>query len=374
MTTSHASLAVKSTPLHAVHQRLGASFTSFAGWSMPVRYASEIAEHTAVRTSAGLFDLSHMGEIELTGPGAAAALDRALVGRPSKIGEGRARYSMLCDEAGGILDDLVVYRLARERFLVVANASNVSVVFDALRERTAGFDTTLRDASADWALIAVQGPAAAAIVSDVTSVDVAGLTYYSIAAGTLAASEVLLARTGYTGEDGFEVYCRPADAERVWAALTEAGQHRQLVPAGLACRDTLRLEAGMPLYGQELSRDVTPYEAGLGRVVVFGKDGGFTGEQALAQRNSEGPRRVLVGLVCDGRRAPRTGYPVLDPATDEIVGEVTSGTHSPTLGRPIAMAYVRTGAGEPGARLAVGIRGVSTPAEVVPLPFYRRAR
>jgi aminomethyltransferase len=360
------------TALHDVHRALGATFTDFAGWSMPVRYSSEIAEHTAVRTTAGLFDLSHMGEIELTGTGAAAALDFALVGRPSKIGLGRARYSMLCDADGGIIDDLVVYRLAEEHFLVVANASNVGAVHAALSSRVHGFDTELTNTSTDWALIAVQGPASAAIVAELTELDVPSLKYYAIDEGTIAGTPVLLARTGYTGEDGFEVYCRPDEAPAVWAALFETGQPHGLVPAGLACRDTLRLEAGMPLYGQELSREVTPFEAGLGRVVAFDKEGGFVGEDALAVRRDEGARKALVGLVSSGRRSPRTGYTVHDPATGEAVGKITSGAPSPTLGHPIAIAYVPIELQEPGTRLAVDIRGALEDVEVVALPFYRR--
>jgi aminomethyltransferase len=360
------------TPLTATHERLGASFTDFAGWSMPVRYSSEVAEHKAVRRTAGLFDLCHMGEIELTGAGAAAALDHALVGRPSAIGVGRAHYSMLCDEEGGILDDLVVYRLSEERFLIVANASNVHTVFAELRERACGFDTDLRDTSDAWALIAVQGPASATIIAALTDLDVPRLRYYAIDEATLAGAPVLLARTGYTGEDGFEVYCDPSEATKVWDALAIAGEPHGLVPAGLACRDTLRLEAGMPLYGQELTRAVTPFEAGLGRVVSFAKEGGFVGEDALAARRDEGARQSLVGLVSPGRRSPRTGYSVVDPQTGESVGTITSGAPSPTLGHAIALAYVPPELREPGTRLAVDLRGVLQDVEVVALPFYTR--
>ena len=366
------STSSKRTPLHRVHEQLGAHFTDFAGWWMPVRYSSDIAEHQAVRTSAGLFDLCHMGELELTGPEAGIALDYALVGKPSKIGIGRARYSMICEETGGILDDLVVYRLAEERFLVVANASNVRVVLEALRERVTGFQTTVRDASADWALIAVQGPASAAIVAELTELDVPSLKYYAIDEGILGGTSVLLARTGYTGEDGFEIYCVPSEAERVWAALAQAGAKHDLVPAGLACRDTLRLEAGMPLYGQELGPTVTPFEAGLGRVVSFDKAAGFIGDQALAARRDEGADQALVGLVSSGRRSPRAGYAVVDPNTGAPIGRVTSGAPSPTLGHPIAMAYVPVGLDHPGTRLAVDLRGTHEDVEVVALPFYRR--
>lgn len=367
-------MSSRTTPLHRVHAELGASFTDFAGWQMPVRYGSELAEHRAVRTAAGLFDLTHMGEIELTGPGAGAALDHALVGRPSGIGVGRARYSMICAEDGGIIDDLVVYRLAAEHYLVVANASNVAIVAPELGARAQGYDVTVRDTSEEWALLAVQGPASARIVAELTELDVPSLRYYAIDAGTVSGVDVLLARTGYTGEDGFEVYCRPADAEAVWAALQQAGEPHGLVPAGLACRDTLRLEAGMPLYGHELSRDTTPYEANLGRVVVLDKPDGFVGREALAKRKEEGPERVLVGLTCAGRRSPRAGYAVIDPATGAEVGEVTSGAPSPTLERPIAMAYVPLRLAAPGTRVAVSLRGALEDADVVELPFYTRAR
>jgi aminomethyltransferase len=367
----------RTTPLHAVHTGLGASFTDFAGWQMPVRYGSELAEHRAVRTAAGLFDLTHMGEIELTGPGAGAALDHALVGHPSAIGVGRARYSMICAEDGGIIDDLVVYRLADEHYLVVANASNVAVVAPEVAARASGYDATVRDTSEEWALLAIQGPASAVIVAELTGstgLDVSSLKYYAIDADTVAGIDVLLARTGYTGEDGFEVYCRPADAEAVWSALQQAGAPHGLVPAGLACRDTLRLEAGMPLYGQELTRDTTPYEANLGRVVVLDKPTGFVGQEALAKRKEEGPERVLVGLVSIGRRSPRAGYPVVDPTTGAEVGVVTSGAPSPTLEQPIAMAYVPLRLAAPGTRLAVSLRGSLEDADVVELPFYTRAR
>jgi aminomethyltransferase len=363
----------KKTPLHDVHVALGASLADFAGWTMPIRYGSDVAEHHAVRTAAGLFDLSHMGEVEVTGPEAAAALDRALVGCPSKIAPGRARYSMLCDEDGGILDDLVVYRLGEERFLVVVNASNVAVAHEAFVERSAGFEAEVRDASDDWALIAIQGPTAVATVAQLTEVDVSTLKYYAIQEGNLHGADVLLARTGYTGEDGFEVYCRPEDAPGVWASLTAAGRPSGLVAAGLAARDTLRLEAGMPLYGHELTRQLTPFEAGLGRLVVFDKPGGFVGEAALATRAGQGQDCVLTGLTTAGRRSPRQGYGVLD-AAGKTVGHVTSGAPSPTLGHPIALAYLPTALSGPGTRLQVDIRGDLVAADVVELPFYRRAQ
>jgi aminomethyltransferase len=362
----------KRTALHQIHQQLGASFTDFAGWSMPLRYSSELAEHAAVRSRAGLFDLSHMGEIEVLGPEAGAALDVALVGHPSAIGIGRARYSMICDETGGILDDLVVYRLDGEHYLVVANAANVPTVVSALHDRVSGYAAELRDATDEWALIAVQGPTAAAIVASLSTGDVSALKYYSIEAHLLDSVPVLLARTGYTGEDGYEIYCRPAEAAQMWTALTHAGRSHGLTPAGLACRDTLRLEAGMPLYGHELTREVTPFDAGLGRVVTFDKEAGFIGEEALLRCRDAEPRRRLIGLVTDGRRAPRAGYTVLDAHRGEPVGHVTSGAPSPTLGHPIAMAYVPPSFTEVGTPLLIDIRGSHEGAKVVPVPFYRR--
>jgi len=377
MTDPHA--LPRRTPLTSVHERLGATLTGFAGWLMPLRYGSETAEHNAVRTAAGLFDLSHMGEIMVTGPGAAAALDYALTGQPSALAPGRARYTMICAPDGGILDDLIVYRLADGDFLVVANAANTDVVVKALTDR-AGTGAQVTDRTDEYALIALQGPNAASILTPLTNADLATVRYYASYPATVAGREVLLARTGYTGEDGFELFTRPQDAEAIWAALTEAGAGHGLLPAGLAARDTLRLEAGMPLYGNELGPDLTPFDAGLGRVVKLDKPGDFVGRAALEERAAATPQRELVGLVSRSRRVPRHGYDVLwDQAA---CGTVTSGAPSPTLGRPIAMAYVEPGValearqaerenGEPG-RLAVDIRGNAEPADLVQLPFYRR--
>jgi aminomethyltransferase len=352
--------------------------TSFAGWQMPLRYGSETAEHLAVRRAAGLFDLSHMGEITVTGPGAGAALDYALTGQPSAVPPGRARYMMICAEDGGVLDDLVVYRQGAQEFLVIANASNTATVFGALADRAAGYDAAVVDATQDYALIAVQGPAAAGILAPLVKLDPAGaelgaMKYYAGAFGTVAGREAWVARTGYTGEDGFELYVRPQDAEHVWTALTGQGAGAGLVPAGLAARDTLRLEAGMPLYGNELGPDVTPFEAGLGRVVKFDKPGEFVGREALAARASAGPSRHLAGLTIGSRRIARHGYPVL--ADGQACGTVTSGAPSPTLGVPIAMAYLdRPAASLAGAVLFVGIRGEAVPAHLTDLPFYSRRR
>ena len=357
----------KTTPLHDVHRDLGANIVDFAGYLMPLRYRSETAEHQAVRTGAGLFDLSHMGEVFLSGPGAGAALDYALVGNLSPMPVGKARYTMICGPDGGVLDDLIVYRLADETWMVVANAANAAVVRDALAERAAGFEAAVDDRSDAYALIALQGPRAQEILEGFTDAPVAGLKYYAILAGRVAGADALIARTGYTGEDGFELFVDAADAVPLWRALAAVDG---VVPAGLAARDSLRLEAGMPLYGNELTAETTPFEAGLGRVVKLDKPGDFVGKTTLAAQAQTPPGRRLVGLVARGRRAPRKGYQVVTSGGTPC-GIVTSGAPSPTLGRPIALAYLDSGVEE--TDLAVDVRGRPEPVDVVPLPFYKRS-
>ena len=365
--------ATGTSPLLGEHRALGASFTDFAGWQMPLRYSSELAEHHAVRTAVGLFDLSHMGEIDVSGPDAAALLDYALVGELSKVTVGRAKYSLICDVEGGVIDDLVVYRLADDHFLVVANAANYRSVHQEISSRAAEFDVTVADRSEQSALIAVQGPKAQDVVSSLVpdSALVADLKYYASTPAVVAGIDVLLARTGYTGEDGFELYVPNDQAPALWKALLEAVTERGGLAAGLACRDTLRLEAGMALYGHELTLDTSPYEAGLGKVVRLDKQ--FVGREALASLAQRPVDRVLVGLRGEGRRAARADYPVCDAAGHNVVGTVTSGALSPTLGYPIALAYVDAGLAEPGTELTVDVRGRKEPFVVVAFPFYRRA-
>ncbi|MEU8247613.1 glycine cleavage system aminomethyltransferase GcvT [Nonomuraea sp. NPDC048916] len=355
------------TPLRDVHESLGATLTDFAGWLMPLRYGSESTEHNAVRQAAGLFDLSHMGEIFVTGPQAAEALDYALVGQLSALAIGRARYTMIVNERGGVIDDLIVYRLGDEEFMVVANASNYEKVADELEGRAKSYEAVVEDRSEQYALIAVQGPRAQEILATLTDADLAGLKYYAGLPGLVDGRQALIARTGYTGEDGFELFVANQDAVPLWHAVTRAGEPYGLRPAGLSSRDTLRLEAGMPLYGNELGAELTPFDAGLGRVVKFDKPGDFVGRSALEAVKDTPPRRRLVGLVARGRRVPRHGYPVTKDGA--VVGEVTSGAPSQTLGKPIALAYVDTEAEE---GLAVDIRGSHEPVDLVELPFYRR--
>ncbi|MFL0457137.1 glycine cleavage system aminomethyltransferase GcvT [Brachybacterium paraconglomeratum] len=371
---------LRSTALEAVHESLGATFTDFAGWRMPVRYDSDLAEHRAVRQSAGLFDLSHMGEIHLRGPQAGEALDHAMAGKLSAVTVGRAKYTLLLTERGGVIDDVIVYRLAEDHFLVVANASNAVVDAEEIRARVAGFDVEVDDASDRTSLIAVQGPAGEQILLDllaaedsgvegVTAEDITSMKYYRFAEGTYRGGDLLVARTGYTGEDGFELYVGDDSAEELWKALTAVGGER-IVPCGLACRDTLRLEAGMPLYGNELSRDLLPVQAGMGRIVALSSKGDFVGREATEAAQTEG-LPVLVGLAAEGRRAARAGSAVRDGEGNEI-GAVTSGVLSPTLGHPIALAYIDPSHREVGTELVVDVRGKDLPVRVVETPFYRR--
>jgi aminomethyltransferase len=374
MTDTTVDTTSQQTALHDQHAALGASFTDFGGWDMPLKYDSELAEHRAVRSAAGLFDLSHMGEVRVTGPDAGTFLNTALVGNLAAIAVGRAKYSLLCTPDGGIIDDLISYRLAEDEYLVVPNAGNAGTVVAVLQERAAGFDVTVVDESAETSLVAVQGPAAEAILLELVPAGeqdrVTDLKYYAFSQATVAGLPVLLARTGYTGEDGFELYVPNAQAVPLWTALLEAGQRHGMIPCGLASRDSLRLEAGMPLYGQELSLQTEPFSAGLGPVVSFKKPEDFVGRAALQALKADGTDRRLVGLKGLGRRAARSHYAVL--ADGRRIGEVTSGAPSPTLGYPIALAYVETAFAEPGRQLEVDLRGKPEAFEVVSLPFYRR--
>jgi aminomethyltransferase len=363
---------MKSIPLRQKHADLGASFTDFGGWEMPVRYTSDLAEHNAVRTKAGLFDISHMGEIFIEGQDAASFLDFALVGAASEIAVGRAKYSLICNEAGGIIDDLIVYRLEENSYLVVANASNKDVVFSAFQSRVAGFDTEVRDESDSWVLLAIQGPKSVEILGEITSAPLSELKYYAISEAKIADFECLLARTGYTGEDGFEIYIPVPAAEKVFDALMAAGSKFDLMPTGLACRDTLRLEAGMPLYGHEMNEDVNPYQAGFGKVVRLDKPGDFVGKAALTKLSESKPSKVLVGLAGEGKRAARADYEVFPEDSDKAMGVITSGALSPTLGYPVAMAMVGADFAEIGTSVSVDVRGSKTPYKVLKLPFYKR--
>jgi aminomethyltransferase len=361
------------TALYDQHVSLGASFTDFGGWQMPVRYSSDLAEHHSVRNAAGLFDISHMAEIFISGHDAARFLDLSLVGTASAIRLGKAKYSLICNESGGIIDDLIVYRLAETEYLIIANAGNRISVREALEARADAFEVSINDASDDYGLLAIQGPSAKEILQLLTETDLSKLSYYSIAPALINTIEVFICRTGYTGEDGFELLVRNSAVTELWQLLLHTGKSYDLVPAGLACRDTLRLEAGMPLYGHELNQDVNPFEAGLGKVVKFDRSDVFVGRSALEPLADSSVNRKLVGLVGEGKRAARADYEIYsNDESQEVVGAITSGVLSPTLGFPIAMAFVEAKYSEPDTKLSVDVRGTRLQMTVVPLPLYSR--
>lgn len=365
---------LRRTPLGAEHERAGGRMADFHGWWMPIDYGSIVEEHRAVRNHAGLFDVSHMGEVRVEGAGAGAFLDGLVTNRMDNLGVGRARYSPMTDESGGTIDDLMVYRLGDEDYLVVVNAANADSDLAWIAAQAAGRPgLRVRDQSAEVAEVALQGPRAAAVLDRLTEPAgaAADLGRFRCACLSVAGVPALLARTGYTGEDGFEVYCRAGDAVTLWRAILEAGRPDGVAPAGLGARDSLRLEAALPLYGQELSPEISPLAAGLGRFVRLDK--AFVGRDALARELAAGIPRRVVGLRLGERGVPRTGYPVLD-GDGRRRGEVTSGLLSPTLGEPIALALVPAALAEPGSRVAVEIRGRALPAEVVATPFYVRVR
>jgi aminomethyltransferase len=370
--TNAAATPLKRTPLHARHQALGARMVPFGGWDMPVEYSGIVAEHMAVRTRAGLFDVSHMGEIEIAGKDALAAVQWISSNDAAKLAVGQIQYSALTTPEGTFVDDLLVYRLAGEHFLLVVNAGNIGKDYRWIAEHIKGFgDAVAVDSSPRYALLAVQGPAACEIVQKLTSVDLASIKYYWFAHGEVASVRGTLSRTGYTGEDGFEIFVPPAAAERVWDALLDAGREVPLVPVGLGARDTLRLEAGMRLHGSDIDDTTTVLEADLGRFVGWNKPA-FLGRDPLQRQKDEGVARKLVGFEMLDRGIARHGYQVyLDgpPA-----GMVTSGTHTPFLKKAIGMAYVPVAHAVPGAEIQIDVRGTRARARVVPMPFYKRQR
>jgi aminomethyltransferase len=365
--------ALRRTPIHERHVALGARMVPFAGWEMPVQYTSIIEEHRTVRSTVGLFDLSHMGEVEVRGDEAVAFLRYALVSDPGALEVGQAQYSMVCNTDGGIVDDLIVYRLDPDRFWVVCNASNRAAVVDHLEHLLArgDFGASLQDRSDRIALVAPQGPQAAAAVGTLTDLDLGSIENYRARKGTVAGVDALVARTGYTGEDGFELFVDARRASQVWDAVLEAAERHGGRACGLGARDTLRLEAGMPLYGNELDRETNPFEVNLGRVVKLDK-GEFIGRAALQAVQQAGPERKLIGLRMLEAAIPRAGYAVRSDGAP--VGRVTSGTQSPTLNERIAMALVPAGLAGIGNRFEVVVRERPYAAEQVKLPFYRRSR
>jgi aminomethyltransferase len=362
---------IRRTPLHDEHVAAGGRMVDFAGWRLPIQYSGLIDEHTAVRTRAGLFDVSHMGEAAVRGPQALDFLQKLTCNNVAKLQPGRAHYTALTRPEGSFVDDLLIYCLDESDFLLVLNAANTAKDLAWLREHAVGFDVEVQDESARWAQIALQGPAAVEIVTPLTDASPGELRYYGFARADVAGVPSILSRTGYTGEDGFEVYCPADSAPTVWRALMEAGARAGIAPAGLGARDTLRLEAKMALYGNDIDETTTVLEADLGWIVKL-KKGDFIGRDVLARQKQEGVERKLIGFEMQGRAIPRHGYPVLREGGR--IGEVTSGTFAPFLKKRIGLAYVPVDATEVGSELDVEIRGRAERAVVVPTPFYQRPR
>ena len=356
------------TPLFDAHRRHGARMVEFAGWEMPVQYRGLLEEHQAVRTAAGLFDVSHMGEVIFRGPKALAALQGVFTNDLSKVADGQAQYGCLCRESGGIVDDVVVYRRSAEDLLVCVNAGNRQKDFEWLAGHAAGAD--VRNESDAWAQLALQGPKAAGLLQRLCDVNLSQVKTYRFASGSVLGRPCLVARTGYTGEDGFELFCRPEDAEALWDGLLTAGKPEGILPCGLGCRDSLRLEMAYRLYGSDMDDDTTPLEAGLGWVVKLDK-GEFVGRAALLRQREAGLTRKLVGFQLTQPGIARHGYPVLQEGRP--VGTVTSGTRSPTLGTSIGLAYVPAALAAEGSTFAVDIRGRAVAATVVKTPFHSRS-
>jgi aminomethyltransferase len=355
------------TPLYDTHVRAGARMVEFAGWDMPVQYEGILAEHEAVRTRVGLFDVSHMGEVVFRGPKALEALSRAFTNDLGKTADGQAQYGCLCRETGGIVDDVVVYRRAADDLLVCVNASNRQKDFEWLAAHAGGAD--VRNESDDWAQLALQGPLAAQLLQRLTNVNLSALRTYRFAQGEVAGIRCIVARTGYTGEDGFELFCAPNEAARLWGELMEAGQHERIAPCGLGARDSLRLEMAYRLYGSDMDDSTTPLEAGLGWVVKLDK-GDFVGRDALVRQREQGLARKLVGFVLTDPGIAGHGYPVIQDGRK--VGEVTSGTKSPSLGTSIGLGYVPPALAAEGSTFGVEIRGRAAAARAVKTPFYSR--
>lgn len=353
------------TPLYDEHLRLGAKMTEFAGWELPVYYSGIIREVAAVHSAAGVFDLSHMGELYISGSQAVETLQRLTTNDVTALDRGKAQYNLICNDNGGIIDDLILYRLDPDCFLLVVNAINTKSDFEWIRNHNAG-RAKLDDASDETALIAVQGPISEDILMPIIDFDVRKLSRFGIICGRVGDIQGWIARTGYTGEDGFEIYCSVEDCKALWRLLLEVGEPKGMIPCGLGTRDVLRIEAGYPLYGHELNTEITPVHARLLWVVKFSKD--FIGKEAILETINKGPGSLLVGLKSDERCVPRQGYDIT--FNEKIIGRITSGTFSPTIGKGIAMGYVGTQYTTENIQVCAQIRGKSCPCNIQKMPFY----
>ncbi len=361
---------LKRTPLYESYIQQGVKTVDFGGWELPVQFSSMKEEHKAVRTKAGLFDVSHMGEVEVSGKNALPFLQRLMTNDVSKIRDGQAQYTAMCNERGGTIDDLLIYRQASDHFFLVLNAANTVKDINWMKEHLIA-DVTVTDVSNEIALLAIQGPSAQDIVQRLTDLDLTSLRFFRFADGVnVAGVRVLISRTGYTGEDGFELYCKSRDVQVLWKALLEEGQEDGLLPCGLGVRDLLRFEAGLPLYGQELTEEISPLEAGIGFAVKLDKKEDFIGKASLAKQKEEGVTRKIVGLEMIDKGIPRTDYPVF--SMEKQVGIMTSGTHSLTLKKNVGFALLEHEYSELGTVVDVQIRKKRLKAKVVATPFYRR--
>ena len=363
---------LRKTPLHAVHREMGAKMVPFGGWEMPVEYAGLISEHMGVRQAAGLFDVSHMGELEVAGPGSIPFLQRVTSNNVAKLVDGQAQYSALPNDTGAPKDDVIVYRRGPERFMLVVNAGNVEKDFAWLRAQGPQ-DCEVADKSDAYALLALQGPRALEILQPLTAVDLGAVAYYHFAEGEVDGHPATIARTGYTGEDGFEIFVPPDHAEALWRRLVESGRDKGLQPAGLGARDTLRLEAKMCLYGNDMDETTSLVEAGLGWIVSLDEaKGEFNGRQVLEAQKKGGAPRKLVGFEVTGRGIARHGYPVF--LDGKPVGPVTSGSYAPFLQKNIGLCYLPAEKSAAGTAVEIDVRGRKVTAHVVPTPFYKRSK
>ena len=360
---------VRKTPLNNVIRRSGGRCVEFAGWEMPVQFQSVIEEHLAVRTRAGLFDVSHMGEIGVEGPEALAFLEHVTPNSVSRLEEGQVQYSAILTPRATFVDDILVYRRGRDRFLICVNASNVEKDFRYLQENASGRRARVENLSDSYAQLALQGPRAAAILGRIADQAVAGVPWYHFIEGSIGGAPAILSRTGYTGEDGFEIYLAPKDAEKAWLSLMEAGKEDGLVPCGLGARDTLRLEARLMLYGNDIDDTVTPLEAGIGFIVKLEK-GKFLGSEILREQKERGVTRKLAGFEMTGRGIARHGYPLRVGGRE--VGKVTSGSYAPFLKKNVGLGYVPAGSAAVGQEVEVVIRDSAVPGRIVRTPFYKR--
>ena len=373
MTTHDQGVSLKRTPLYEQHLKLGARIVDFSGWEMPVQYTSILEEHEAVRTHAGLFDVSHMGEFKVEGAGALAFLQSLVPNDVARLAIHQALYTQLCKPDGGVIDDLLIYHLAEQDYMLVVNAGNIEKDLAWVKEHAKGVPHVLVMDQSDYtALLALQGPEAQAILQPLTEIDLATIRYYHCEAGVVDGVNCLISRTGYTGEDGFELYCAAVDAVALWQKLLEVGRVHGLLPAGLGARDTLRLEAALCLYGHELDEQTNPLEASLGWTVKLKKAEAFIGRDVLQQVKEQGPQKKLIGIELVERGIPRGGYTLYDG--EQEIGVITSGAPGPTVRKNIAMGYVDATHAVVGNNIQVDIRGKRVAAKIVTLPFYKRQK